>query len=117
MDSVELLYPDFARDANGGLTAAGRQALAKHLLKTGDRNGDGRLDYAELCRLWRQSAAPAEAARKIRERELLRRQKEAQDAELLRKYDFNGNGLLEPEERARAAADSKAGIQAPAQDE
>jgi Ca2+-binding EF-hand superfamily protein len=117
MNSVEILYPDFARDANGGLTAEGRQTLARHLLKTGDRNGDGSLDYAELCRLWRQSAAQAETARKMRVHEQLRRQKEAQDAELLKKYDFNGNGKLEPEERARAAADSKAGIQAPAQDE
>jgi hypothetical protein len=37
--------------------------------------------------------------------------------EWLKKYDFNGNGKLDPEERTRAETEAKAGIQAPARDE
>jgi hypothetical protein len=39
------------------------------------------------------------------------------ETELLKKYDFNANGQLDPEERQRAEADAKAGIQAPTRDE
>lgn len=40
-----------------------------------------------------------------------------QDAQWLKKYDLNGNGKLDPEERARAQKDAKAGIEAPAIEE
>ena len=40
-----------------------------------------------------------------------------QEAQWLKKYDLNGNGKLDLEEQARAEADAKAGIQAPARDE
>ena len=84
----------------------------------GDRNGNGRLDYEESYRLFRENLAKASAAREKRRLEAqLRReeeQKRQQEAEWRRKYDFNGNGQLDPEERIRAEADAKSGILAPA---
>jgi hypothetical protein len=46
-----------------------------------------------------------------------KREQRAQDAQWLKKYDLNGNGKLEPEERTRAEKDAKAGIEAPAIEE
>lgn len=46
----------------------------------------------------------------------LEKQKRLLDAKWLPKYDLNGNGRLDPDERTRAEKDSKAGIQAPAQE-
>ena len=137
MDDLEILYPEFARDDNGALTAAGRLALAKHLLKIGDRNGNGRLDYEEIYHLWHHYGIQAEDARNKREQEKIiheqeqqrreqeqqkrlqeqqRQLQELQKVTLLKKYDLNGNGKLDPEERARAEADVKAVIQSPAQE-
>ena len=115
---LEPLYPDLEKDERLALTPAGRLALAKQLLQMGDRNGNGRLDYEESYRLFRENLAKASAAREKRRLEAqLRReeeQKRQQEAEWRRKYDFNGNGQLDPEERIRAEADAKSGILAPA---
>lgn len=50
-------------------------------------------------------------------RKQTKREQRQQDAKWLKKYDLNGNGKLEPEERARAQKDAKAGIEAPAIEE
>jgi alpha-tubulin suppressor-like RCC1 family protein len=52
-----------------------------------------------------------------KEQARLGQQRKQQEAIWLKKYDLNGNGQLDPEERQRAEADAKARIVAPAQDE
>jgi Ca2+-binding EF-hand superfamily protein len=118
---MDPLYPEFARDNDGWLTPAGRNLLAKHLLKIGDKNGNGRLEYEESQYLLRQNYVKVHEARETRRKAQMQREaeqaKRQQEAQWLKKYDFNGNGKLDLEERTRAEADSKAGIQAPARDE
>ena len=46
-----------------------------------------------------------------------KREQREQDAKWLKKYDLNGNGKLDPDERARAEKDTKAGLEAPAIEE
>ena len=118
---LEPLYPEFNENNNGWLSPTERLALAKHILKIGDLNGDGHLDYGECYRFLRQNYAKVQEARKTRLETWQREEEQAkhqQETEWLKKYDFNGNGKLDPEERARAEKDHKAGIEVPAmQDE
>lgn len=125
MDSA---HPEFDREDNGQLDPAERLALATYLLKIGDKNGNGRLEYEECYRLLRQTYASEADADKQEEQERQRRllaieklgaeqARRQQEAKWLKKYDFNGNGKLDLEERTRAEADDKARIVAPAQDE
>ena len=105
-----------------------RRQVRLALLAAGylDRSGD--FDANEYLALWRKKSIEydqrAQALLKEKEKRLaaiveLRQQQaiERQKAAWLRKYDFNGNGQLDPEERTRAEADSKSGILAPALDE
>jgi Ca2+-binding EF-hand superfamily protein len=118
---LEPLYPEFDKNQDMTLDPLEKLELAKYLINIGDRNGNGRLEYVESYRFWRLNCDKAEAAREKRRPEQLRRweaqAQQEQDAEWLKKYDFNANGKLDPAERARAEADAKAGIQAPARDE
>lgn len=50
-------------------------------------------------------------------RRLMTPAEKQQEAEWLKQYDLNGNGQLDPEERARAEKETKAGIEAPAMDD
>lgn len=94
-------------DDDGKLTSTEEKELGKVLfLLLYDHNASGNIDPEETylliidLALWQ-----------LKQRE---RQKEA---EKVKKYDLNGNGKLDPEERTRAEQDAKAGIQAPAIDE
>ena len=143
IETLVRLHPEFDQDKNGTQDRAERLKFAQALLREGDRNGNGRLDYDESYRLLHQHHVTAEDATLIKRleeekrlQEMIRRQQEEQkrleeeqkrrrqeeqrrqlEAQWLKKYDFNGNGKLDPEERTRAEADAKAGIQAPARDE
>ena len=105
-----------------------RRQVRLALLAAGDLDRSGDFDANEYLALWRKKSIEydqrAQALLKEKEKRLaaiveLRQQQaiERQKAAWLRKYDFNGNGQLDPEERTRAEADSKSGILAPALDE
>jgi Ca2+-binding EF-hand superfamily protein len=93
------------------------RALEKLLLKDYDRDHNGRIDTAEADLITQELSYKAMVAKNEQSKKKIQQQQERRDAEWLKKYDFNGNGKLDPEERTRAEADAKAGIQAPARDE
>jgi Ca2+-binding EF-hand superfamily protein len=133
MFMLGYLYPEFEpKNVNDFVTETKRIALEAVLVKEYDTNHDGRLDLAEFQVLFNkhrfeaQQAAQKSIARQAEEHQkaeqeqarlLLEQARRQQEARWLRTYDFNGNGKLDPEERTRAEADAKAGIQAPARDE
>lgn len=79
----------------GGEPAAGEgeggRYMVKELLKRFDRDGDSKLDEAELAELIKQrnAAGPGAPGAKLRE-------------QMLKLFDKNGDGQLDPEERAAA---------------
>lgn len=128
--------PEFDQDKNGTLDRAERLKFAQALLREGDRNGNGRLDYDESYRLLRQHHATAEEAAAIKrqeeekrmlemirhqqeeqKRQLQEKQRRQQEAEWLGKYDLDGNGKLDPEEWKRAEQETRAGLKSPAREE
>jgi Ca2+-binding EF-hand superfamily protein len=121
INGVSFLYPGFEAGENWILTEEKRIALETLLLKDYDRNHDGRLDLFEITILYHKLEGQAKVAeqkfRQHQEEEQVKAELAKQEAIWLKKYDFNGNGQLDPEERQRAEADAKAGIQAPARDE
>ena len=89
-------------------------------LRKYDLNHNGQADPDETARakvdLLEEEALERQKLELARREEEDRKQRQ-QDAKWLPKYDFNGNGKLDPEEHQRAEADAKAGIVAPARDE
>ena len=112
LGKIKYLYPEFTKTI---LTEDKLLVLEKCLLKDYDWNKDGRITAGEAQFIpW---IVGGKAMDVVRQKEMEQALLEVQEAEWLKKYDLNGNGKLDPEERARAEQDAKAGIQAPAIDE
>ncbi len=97
-DGTHFEKVDELTDPNQAFTIQDKKVLAFRIRFTGQWTTPFRLTEVE--------------AQKITKQEL-----REQDARWLKKYDMNGNGKLEPDERARAQKDDKAGIEAPAIEE
>ena len=113
------LYPDIEPEPNDVPDDEKINALEKRLLKDYDTNKNGRIESTEAERFYRRHEAAINNARYKKEnpqalQEKARVAKEAQEAKWRQRYDFNGNGQLDPEERDRAEKDAKAGILSPA---
>jgi Ca2+-binding EF-hand superfamily protein len=115
------LHPEFDQNKNRLIEPEELKTACRFFAAKYDDNHDGILDRSELKALdlakRQELEAVHEKKRQAAAVELRRQVEIKRAAKWLIKYDFNGNGLLDPEERERAIKDSKAGIQAPAQDE
>jgi Ca2+-binding EF-hand superfamily protein len=114
------LHPKFSKKGFWGRSDAETLEFAQILLQTEDHNHNGRIDWDESTRLLIMNYAKVEdrlQKEKQEQERLITQQQRQQEIEWLKKYDLNGNGKLDPEERARAEQDGKQGIQAPAIDE
>lgn len=101
----------FDKDGDGWLSKKEREEFLAATIQDFDENKNGIAD------LWEQQKCAWHYSN-LHQKELKRQEEEQrqrqQDAKILPRYDFNGNGKFDPEERQRAEADAKAGIQAPA---
>jgi Ca2+-binding EF-hand superfamily protein len=121
-DALLPAYPQADQRGDGFMTSKTEWPMVEKLvLAAGDNDHNGRLDNTERRQLLRNKAkAVADGRRAIAERQFQQEHNlmlQTHKQEWLKKYDFNGNGKLDPEERTRAEAEAKAGIQAPARDE